>query len=217
VGGLISISRAIDAANTKIGRYVAWLILLAITVSTVNAIIRKLFDISSNAWLELQWVLFGAVFLLCAPWTLLSQEHIRIDIVNNLFPRWLKHAIDLMGHVLFLMPFAIIMIIDGWPFFTRSFVINEQSLNAGGLPQWPAKSLVVIGFFLLAVQGVSEIIKRIAIMRGLIEDNTHTASDGGHAAAALAEAERLLKQAEADGIAPIAKTAPIHGAGKSSH
>jgi TRAP-type mannitol/chloroaromatic compound transport system permease small subunit len=215
VGGLISISRAIDAVNTKIGRYVAWLILLAIMVSTVNAIIRKLFDISSNAWLELQWVLFGAVFLLCAPWTLLSQEHIRIDIVNNLFPRWLKHAIDLMGHVLFLMPFAIIMIIDGWPFFTRSYNINEQSLNAGGLPQWPAKSLVVIGFFLLAVQGVSEIIKRIAIMRGLIEDNTHTASDGGHAAAALAEAERLLKQAEADGIAPIAKTAPASG--KSTH
>lgn len=217
MGGLISISRAIDAATTKIGRYVAWLILLAIAVSTVNAIIRKLFDISSNGWLELQWVLFGAVFLLCAPWTLLSQEHIRIDIVNNLFPRWLKHAIDLMGHVLFLMPFAIIMMIDGWPFFTRSYNINEQSLNAGGLPQWPAKSLVFIGFTLLAIQGISEIIKRIAIMRGLIEDNTHTASDGGHAAAALAEAERLLKQAEADGIAPITKTAPIHGAGKSGN
>lgn len=211
MGGLISISRAIDAANTKIGRYVAWLILLAIAVSTVNAIVRKLFDMSSNAWLELQWVLFGAVFLLCAPWTLLSQEHIRIDIVNNLFPRWLKHAIDLMGHVLFLMPFAIIMIIDGWPFFTRSYNINEQSLNAGGLPQWPAKSLVVIGFTLLAIQGISEIIKRIAIMRGLIEDNTHTAHDGGHAAAALAEAERLLKQAEDDGIAPIAKAATANG------
>lgn len=201
----------IDAVNTKIGRVVAWLILLAIAISTVNAIIRKLFDTSSNAWLEAQWVLFGAVFLLCAPWTLIAQEHIRIDIVNNLFPRWLKQGIDLMGHVLFLLPFCIVMVIDGWPFFTRSFVLNEQSLNAGGLPQWPAKSLVVIGFFLLAVQGVSEIIKRIAIMRGLIEDNTHTASDGGHAAAALAEAERLLKQAEADGIAPIAVKAPGQG------
>jgi TRAP-type mannitol/chloroaromatic compound transport system permease small subunit len=211
VGGLISVSRMIDAVNTKIGRVVAWLILLAIAISTVNAIIRKLFDTSSNAWLEAQWVLFGAVFLLCAPWTLIAQEHIRIDIVNNLFPRWLKQGIDLMGHVLFLLPFCIVMVIDGWPFFTRSFVLNEQSLNAGGLPQWPAKSLVVIGFFLLAVQGVSEIIKRIAIMRGLIEDNTHTASDGGHAAAALAEAERLLKQAEADGIAPIAVKAPGQG------
>lgn len=209
--GLISVSRMIDAANTKIGRIVAWLILLAIAISTVNAIIRKLFDMSSNAWLEAQWVLFGAVFLLCAPWTLIAQEHIRIDIVNNLFPRWLKQAIDLMGHVLFLMPFCIVMIVDGWPFFVRSFALNEQSLNAGGLPQWPAKSLVVLGFFLLAVQGVSEIIKRIAIMRGLMEDNTHTASDGGHAAAALAEAERLLKQAEADGIAPIAFKAPTPG------
>jgi TRAP-type mannitol/chloroaromatic compound transport system permease small subunit len=211
VGGLISVSRMIDAVNTKIGRVVAWLILLAIAISTVNAVIRKLFDTSSNAWLEAQWVLFGAVFLLCAPWTLIAQEHIRIDIVNNLFPRWLKQGIDLLGHVLFLLPFCIVMIIDGWPFFTRSFVLNEQSLNAGGLPQWPAKSLVVLGFFLLAVQGVSEIIKRIAIMRGLIEDNTHTASDGGHAAAALAEAERLLKQAEADGIAPIAVKAPGQG------
>lgn len=217
LGGLISLSRMIDAVNTLIGRYVAWLILVAIGVSTINAIIRKLFDISSNSWLELQWVLFGAVFLLCSPWTVISQEHIRIDIVNNLFPRWLKQTIDLVGHVLFLMPFAIIMVIDGWPFFTRSYKINEQSLNAGGLPQWPAKSLVFIGFVLLAVQGISEIIKRIAIMRGLLEDNTHTAHDGGHAAAALAEAERLLKQAEADGIAPIARTVPIHGAGKASN
>lgn len=204
MGRLISLSRAIDAANTRIGRWVAWLILAAIAISTVNAVVRKLFDMSSNAYLEMQWVLFGAVFLLCSPWTVISQEHIRIDIVNNLFPRWLKHWIDLIGHVLFLMPFALIMVLHGWPFFARSFAINEQSLNAGGLAQWPAKFLVVLGFFLLAVQGVSEIIKRIAIMRGLIEDHTHTAGDGGHAAAALAEAERLLKQAQADGIAPVA-------------
>jgi TRAP-type mannitol/chloroaromatic compound transport system permease small subunit len=211
VSGLISLSRAIDALNTRIGRYVAWLILLAILISTANAIVRKLFDVSSNAYLEMQWVLFGAVFLLCSPWTVISQEHIRIDIVNNLFPRWLKQWVDLVGHVLFLMPFAIIMVIDGWPFFTRSFNLNEQSLNAGGLPQWPAKFLVVAGFFLLAVQGVSEIIKRVAIMRGLIEDTTHTAHDGGHGAAAEAEAQRLLEQAKADGIAPIAATIPLHG------
>lgn len=207
----MSLSRAIDALNTRVGRWVAWLILLAVAVSTVNAIIRKLFDISSNSWLELQWVLFGAVFLLCAPWTVIAQEHIRIDIVNNLFPRKVKQWIDLIGHVLFLMPFALIMILHGWPFFTRSFAINEQSLNAGGLPQWPAKFLVVFGFFMLAVQGISEIIKRIAIMRGLIEDNTHTAHDGGHGAAAEAEARRLLEQAQADGIAPIAATMPLHG------
>ena len=204
MNGLLTVSRVIDAMNTRIGRAVAWLILVAIGISTINAIVRKVFDMSSNAWLELQWVLFGAVFLLCAPWTLIAQEHIRIDIVNNLFPRWLKHAIDLIGHVLFLMPFTLIMIIDSWPFFTRSFNINEQSLNAGGLPQWPAKGLVVIGFFLLAVQGISEIIKRIAIMTGKIPDTTHTAHDGGHGAAAEAEAQRLLDQATADGLVPVA-------------
>jgi TRAP-type mannitol/chloroaromatic compound transport system permease small subunit len=197
--GLLKLSRAIDAINSKIGRNVAWLILLAILISTVNAIIRKLFNVSSNAWLEAQWVLFGAVFLMCSPWTLSSHEHIRIDIVNNLFPRWLKHWVDLLGHTLFLMPFALIMVIDGFPFFYRSFIINEQSLNAGGLAQWPSKFLVPMGFLLLAFQGVSEIIKRIAIMRGLIEDTTHTAEAGGHGAAAEAEAARLLKQAEADG------------------
>lgn len=211
MGGLLSVSRVIDQINTRIGRWVAWLILLAIVIATINAIIRKLFDVSSNAYLEMQWVLFSAVFLLCSPWTVISQEHIRIDIVNNLFPRWLKEWVDLIGHVLFLMPFALIMILNGWPFFARSYAINEQSLNAGGLPQWPAKFLVVFGFFLLAVQGVSEIIKRIAIMRGLIEDNTHTAQHGGHGAAAEAEARRLLEQAKADGIAPVAITAPVHG------
>jgi TRAP-type mannitol/chloroaromatic compound transport system permease small subunit len=219
--GLLSLSRTIDAINTWIGRNVAWLILVAVLISTVNAIIRKLFNISSNGWLEAQWVLFGAVFLLCSPWTLLSHEHIRIDIVNNLFPRWLKHWIDLFGHVFFLMPFALIMIIDGWPFFMESYRINEGSLNAGGLVQWPAKSLLVIGFTLLAIQGISEIIKRIALMRGLIPDTTHTGLGGGHGAAAEAEALRLLEQAKLDGLAPIALadpgpgtitgTIPLHG------
>jgi TRAP-type mannitol/chloroaromatic compound transport system permease small subunit len=200
VNGLLGLSRAIDAFNTKVGKSIAWLILLAIIISTVNAIIRKLFNTSSNSWLEAQWVLFGAVFLLCSPWTLISQEHIRIDIVNNLFPRWLKQWVDLIGHIFFLMPFALILVLDGWPFFIRSFVINEQSMNAGGLPQWPAKGLVVLGFMLLAVQGISEIIKRIGIMRGLIPDTTYTADSAhGHAAAAEAEAQRLLEQAKADG------------------
>lgn len=208
MGALISVSRAIDAVNSRIGKWVAWMILLAIVVSTINAIVRKAFDISSNSFLEMQWVLFGAVFLLCSPWTLISQEHIRIDIVNNLLPTPVKHAIDLFGHVLFLMPFALIMLIDGWPFFFRSYAIDEQSLNAGGLPQWPAKFLVVLGFALLAVQGISEIIKRVAIMTGDLADHTHTAHAGGHAAAAEAEAQRLLEQAQADGIAPVAVPAP---------
>lgn len=130
----------------------------------------KPLDTSSNSWLELQWVLFSIVFLLCSPWTLLDNEHIRIDIVNNLLPKRVRDVIDLIGHVFFLLPLTIVMIITGGPFFRRSFEINEQSGNAGGLPQWPTKSLIIIGFAFLFVQGISEIIKRVAVMRGLIPD-----------------------------------------------
>jgi TRAP-type mannitol/chloroaromatic compound transport system permease small subunit len=163
-------SRGIDAFTTWTGRRLAWLILLAVVVSAVNAIVRKTFDVSSNSWLELQWVLFSIVFLLCSPWTLLDNEHIRIDIVNQMLPKRVRDSIDVMGHIFFLMPLTIVMIITGVPFFWRSFEINEQSGNAGGLPQWPAKSLVMIGFAFLLVQGISELIKRIAVMRGLIPD-----------------------------------------------
>jgi len=141
-----------------------------VIVSAVNAIVRKVFDTSSNSWLELQWVLFSIVFLLCSPWTLLDNEHIRIDIVNQMLPKRVRDSIDVVGHVVFLMPLCVIMIITGGPFFMRSVEINEQSGNAGGLPQWPAKSLIIIGFTLLLVQGVSELIKRIAVMRGIIPD-----------------------------------------------
>ncbi len=166
----LPLTRAIDSMNRWIGRYVAWLILVAVIVSAVNATVRKIFDMSSNSWLELQWVLFSTVFLLCSPWTLLSNEHIRIDIVNNLLPNWVRDTIDAIGHAFFLLPLTIIMIITGGPFFMRSFEVNEQSGNAGGLPQWPSKALVIIGFALLFVQGLSELIKRIAVMRGFIDD-----------------------------------------------
>jgi TRAP-type mannitol/chloroaromatic compound transport system permease small subunit len=174
VQSLLRLSRAIDAANTSIGRWCAWLILLAVAVSATNATVRKIFDISSNSWLELQWVLFSAVFLLCAPWTLLDNEHIRIDIVNNLMPKRLRNTIEVVGHTLFLLPLTIIMVITGIPFFLRSYEINEQSGNAGGLPQWPAKALIMIGFALLLAQGISELIKRIAVIRGLIPDPHET-------------------------------------------
>jgi len=167
---LLPVTRVIDAMNTWLGKRLAWLILVAVIVSAANAIIRKTFDTSSNSWLELQWVLFSVVFLLCSPWTLLSNEHIRIDIVNNLFPKRVRDGIDVVGHAFFLTPLAVVMIITGIPFFWRSFEINEQSGNAGGLPQWPSKSLVMIGFALLLVQGISELIKRLAIMRDLIPD-----------------------------------------------
>lgn len=192
---LLTISRTIDRINGAIGRWVAWAILLAVIISTVNALIRKIFDVSSNSWLELQWVLFGAVFLLCSPWTLLNNEHIRIDIVNSMLPKSVRNWIDVVGHVVFLIPFTIIMVVTSVPFFWRSFLLNEQSLNAGGLPQWPAKFLLPLGFTLLLFQAISELIKRVAIMRGDLQD---TASGGGHHAAAEEEAARLLANLKAE-------------------
>jgi len=167
---LLKFSRIVDAFNMRIGKWLAWLILAAVLVSAVNATVRKVFDTSSNAWLELQWVLFGVVFLLCAPWTLLVNEHIRIDIVNTMFSKRVRDSIDVVGHALFLLPLTVIMLITSWPVFMESYRLNEQSFSAGGLPQWPAKSLIVIGFALLFLQGLSELFKRIAVMRGLIPD-----------------------------------------------
>lgn len=191
--GLLALSRIIDAAMTRIGRSIAWFIFIAVLVSTINALIRKIFNTSSNSWLELQWLLFGFVFLLCSPWTLLSNEHIRIDIINSkLPPRW-RSVIELLGHTLFLLPFTVIMVLTAGPFAWRSLIGNEQSSNAGGLPLWPAKLLVLVGFLALFLQAVSEIIKRIAIMRGDLAD---TLSGGGHHASAEAEAERLLAQTD---------------------
>ena len=193
MNALLALSRTIDTLSERIGRWMSWLILAAVIVSTVNAVIRKLFDVSSNSWLELQWVLFGAVFLLCSPWTLMSNEHIRIDIVNSLLPKGTRNWIDVLGHVLFLLPLCVIMMLVSWPFALRSFAINEQSVNAGGLAQWPAKFLIPIGFTLLFIQGLSELIKRLAIISGQLADTT---SGGGHHAAAEAEAQRLLAQVE---------------------
>ena len=167
---LLKFSRLIDAINLRIGKWLAWLIVVAVLVSAANATVRKVLDTSSNAWLELQWVLFSAVFLLCSPWTLLSNEHIRIDIINNTFPKGLRNTIEIVGHALFLLPLTVILIITGYPVFVNSLLLDEQSFSAGGLPQWPAKSLIVIGFALLFLQGLSELIKRIAVVRGLIPD-----------------------------------------------
>jgi TRAP-type mannitol/chloroaromatic compound transport system permease small subunit len=195
VNVLLKLSRVIDAVNLRIGKALSWLILLVVVVSAANATIRKLFDTSSNAWLELQWVLFGVIFLLCSPWTLLANEHIRIDIVNGMLPKRARDIIDIAGHVLFLLPLTIVMIITSVPFFLRSFKLNEQSMNAGGLPQWPAKSLLLVGFTLLFLQAISELIKRIAVLQGRIRDphlgvTAHSAAE--------AEAERILAIAKID-------------------
>lgn len=196
MGMLLAVSRVIDAINFRIGKILSWLIVAAVVVSAVNAIIRKLFDTSSNSWLELQWVLFGAVFLLVASWTLLANEHIRIDIVNNALPKRTRNIIDIIGHTFFLLPLTVVMIITSVPFFLRSLRLNEQSMNAGGLPQWPAKGLVLLGFILLFFQGISELIKRIAVLRGIIPD-PH-ASSGGVLASAEAEVERLLAETKTE-------------------
>ena len=186
---LLPVSRGIDAFNLRLGKAVSWLILVMVLISATNATVRKVFDTSSNAWLELQWVLFSVVFLLCSPWTLLVNEHIRIDIVNNLFPKRVRNIIDVVGHALFLLPLTLLMIVTGLPFFLRSYEINEQSMNAGGLPQWPAKSLVLVGFSVLFIQGISELVKRVAIMRGLIPD---TATLTAHEVV-VEEAKRLIE------------------------
>jgi len=170
--GLLALSRGVDRLNEIIGKWVSWLILVSILVSAGNAIIRKVFNISSNAWLELQWYLFGAAFMLAAAYTLKQNEHIRIDIVYGMWPRRVQHWIDLIGHVVFLMPFALLMVFYLVPYVALSYRSGEVSTNAGGLIIWPAKAMLLVGFFLLAWQGVSEIIKKIAVMTGNMDDPT---------------------------------------------
>lgn len=193
MSGLLALSRGIDRFNEIVGRWVSWLILAAILVSATNAVVRKLFNMSSNAWLELQWYLFGAAFLLAAAYTLRQNEHIRIDIVYGAFSRRVQHWIDLFGHVFFLMPFVILMIVYFVPYVDLSYRSGEMSNNAGGLILWPAKSLLLIGFVQLGMQGISEIIKKIAIMRGDIDDPNPFVSSHEQAeleARALAEEAR---------------------------
>src|SRR5260370_2682009 len=155
---LLKLSRGIDAFTRWMGKRLAWLIVVAVVLSALNAIVRKTFDTSSNSWLELQWVLFSIVFLLCSAWTLLDNEHIRIDIVNNLLPNKVRDSIDIVGHAFFLIPLCIVMIITGGPFFMRSGELNEQSGNPGWRPQWPAKSLISIRFTFLRPHRISALI-----------------------------------------------------------
>jgi TRAP-type mannitol/chloroaromatic compound transport system permease small subunit len=170
MGGLLALSGVIDRINEWIGKSVSWLILIAVLVSATNAILRKTMNISSNAWLEFQWYLFGAAFLGAAAYTLKQNEHIRIDILYGALSRRKQHWIDLIGHILFLMPFVLLMLYFLVPYVMISMNSGEVSQNAGGLIIWPAKMLLLIGFILLMFQGISEIIKKIAVMRGVIED-----------------------------------------------
>jgi len=196
VQALLGLSRIIDAFNSIVGRWLSWLIVVAVVISAGNAVIRKVLDVSSNSFLELQWVLFSVVFMLCSPWTLLSNEHIRIDIINHTLPLRLRSWIDMIGHVFFLLPFSIVLLWWSIPFFLNSWYQNEQSFSAGGLPQWPAKSLIMIMCMLLIIQAISEIIKRAAMMMGVIPDSNASAL-GAHHAAEL-EAQRLVMTIASD-------------------
>ncbi|MHA6345289.1 TRAP transporter small permease subunit [Roseivivax sp. CAU 1761] len=165
---LLPLARVIDTINGVVGRAVAWLLLAAVLVSAGNAVIRKSFNLSSNAWLELQWYLFGAVFMICAAWTLREDEHVRVDVLSSRLSMRSRVWIDLVCHILFLMPFAVLMVWLSWPFFVTSYVSGEASSNAGGLIRWPAKLFVLVGFALLMAQGVSEIVKKAAMLTGAL-------------------------------------------------
>jgi TRAP-type mannitol/chloroaromatic compound transport system permease small subunit len=193
---LLRVSGAIDAFSNRFGKLLSWLVVAAVAVSAINAIVRKLFDSSSNSYLELQWVLFSIIFLLCSPWTLLRNEHIRIDIINHALPLKVRSWIDMIGHLFFLVPFTVVLLWTSIPFFLASYRINEQSFSAGGLPQWPAKSLIMIGMALLLLQAISEIIKRAAVMAGAIPD-PNEATLSAHEAAE-AEAARLAAELAAE-------------------
>lgn len=163
---LAYICRLIDGLNRLIGRSAAWLILVSILVSATNAVIRKAFSTSSNAWLELQWYLFTAVVLLCAAHAVRRNAHVRIDILASGLPMRARLVVDFLGHALVLIPLCVLLLIEGIPFFTASFAIGEMSNNAGGLAVWPVKLMVPLGFFLLLLQALSECAKIIAALAG---------------------------------------------------
>jgi len=194
--GLLKFSNGVDWLNAWIGKWVIWLILASTVISAVNAIIRKTFNVSSNAYLEVQWYLFAAAFLLAAGYTLLHGEHVRIDVISGRFSKRGQIWIDVFGFVFFLFPVCIAILWYGTPFFLQGLRSGEMSSNAGGLIRWPVYLLIPVGFSLLLAQGLSELIKRLAFLQGLIEDPT-TKKVAKTAEEELAE--EIRRQAEAEG------------------
>ena len=172
MSALLKLSRLIDKLNELVGRWVSWLVLAAVLISAVNAVVRKAFNTSSNAFLEIQWYLFAAVFLLAAGYTLLRQEHVKIDVILHRFSKRTQIKVEIFGIVAFLMPFVVITIDLVLPLVVRAFESGEMSSNAGGLIRWPVYALVPLGFALLGLQGISELIKRIGFLKGLCDDPT---------------------------------------------
>jgi TRAP-type mannitol/chloroaromatic compound transport system permease small subunit len=191
LNALLAFSRAVDWLNERVGQTVYWLVLAAVLISAANAIVRKAFNTSSNAFLEIQWYLFSAIFLFCAGYTLLRNQHVRIDVIAGRLSKRAQAWIDIFGTIFFLMPMALMIMYLSWPVFVQAFQRNEVSTNAGGLVIWPARLLVPIGFLLLVLQGASELIKRIAFLRGLIPDPTEKVDEKS---AEEQLAEEILRQ-----------------------
>ncbi|MBK6006764.1 TRAP transporter small permease subunit [Ramlibacter ginsenosidimutans] len=193
---LLKLSSAIDWLNGLVGRWVIWLILGSTVISGINASVRKAFNVSSNAYLEVQWYLFAAAFLLASGYTLLNGEHVKIDVLYGRLSTRTRMWIDVLGFAFFLTPMCVVVLIFGVPFFLQGFHSGEMSSNAGGLIRWPVYLMMPLGFALLLLQGWSELIKRIAFLRGLIPDPTLKV----HAKSAeeeLAEEIRRLAEAKA--------------------
>jgi len=170
VSSLLSVSRIIDWLSERIGHTFYWLVLVTVLISAANAVVRKAFNVSSNSFLEIQWYLFSAIFLFLAGYTLLRNDHVRIDVIAGRLSKRAQTWIDIVGTVFFLFPMAALLMWLSWPVFVDAYQRHEISTNAGGLIIWPARLLVPIGFLLLLIQGVSELIKRFAFLRGLIPD-----------------------------------------------
>ncbi len=189
---LLKLSGLIDAINERMGKATTWLVLVVVLISAGNAVMRYAINWSSNAFLEIQWYLFSAIFLLCAGYTLLHNEHVRIDIVSGHLTAKTRAWIDVFGILLFLFPMAYLFVRLGWPFFMVSYAEGELSPNAGGLLRWPVKLLLPVGFFFLLLQGASELIKRFAFIKGLIPDPT----DRGGRTAEEELADEIAKTAQ---------------------
>ena len=196
MGALMGFSNSIDRLNSWLSKYVIWLILVATLVSAINALVRKIFNTSSNAFLEVQWYFFAASFLLASAYTLLNNEHVKIDVIYSRFTRRTQTQIDIFGFAVFLLPMCTAILWFGIPFFLKGYASNEMSSNAGGLIRWPVYAMIPLGFGLLWLQGVSELIKRIAFLQGLIEDPT-LKKDEKSAEELLAEEIRKLAEAKA--------------------
>ncbi|MCE9661424.1 MAG: TRAP transporter small permease subunit [Burkholderiales bacterium] len=175
MSSLLSLSRLIDRGSEFVGRWVAWLVLVAVMISAANAIVRKVFNTSSNAYLEIQWYLFAAVFLLGAGYTMLRQGHVKIDVISGRFSKRTQIWIDVVGLVFFVMPLVYSVIHLSLPLVIRAYQMNEYSSNAGGLIRWPVFAMLPLGFLLLGMQAISELIKRVAFLKGLAPDPTRKA------------------------------------------